>query len=137
MADDRPTEHPFRERLVDAAIEAERQTGKHEDTVEQARRSLMKRLLRTVAGFLLIVIGLAGLVLPGPGWLIIMLGFSLLPYTWAQRTVVAIRRRVPGVPEDGKIPVSTWIMLGLFTVAVSAGSILWGDDLKEWLSARF
>ncbi len=137
MADDRPDEHPFRERLVDAAIEAEMQTGKHEDTVEAARRSVMKRLLRTVAGFLLIIIGLAGLVLPGPGWLIIMLGFSLLPYKWAQRTVVEIRRRVPGVPADGKIPMSTWIVLGLFTAVVTVGSVLWGGDLKEWLAARF
>ena len=42
----------------------------------------------------LIGVGLAGLLLPGPGWVMIIFGLSLLPFAWAERTVLLIRRKV-------------------------------------------
>jgi hypothetical protein len=46
-----------------------------------------KRVAVTIAGFFLILVGVALLVLPGPGWLVIFLGLGLLAteYVWAQR----------------------------------------------------
>ena len=128
-------EHPFRSAYstaYDAAIEAETSTGTVERTEEEARRHLLVRLARTGGGFALIGVGLAGLVLPGPGWLLILLGLGLLPYTWAQRTITAIRRRVPGIPEDGRIPVSTWVVMGVVVALASALTVLFGAEVARW-----
>jgi hypothetical protein len=120
--------------VADAAIEAEFQTGKHEETVEEARRHVALRLLSIVGGFTLIALGLAALPLPGPGWLIIIVGLSLLPFQWADRTILIIRRRIPGVPESGSIPPRTWAVMGALVVVFSVASILWGDNLQDWMS---
>lgn len=138
-----PGEHPgdghhhLREawdEVVDAAIAAERATGHAEETEAEARRGVAVRLARTVAGFLVIGVGIAGLALPGPGWLVIILGLSLLPYAWAQRTIRAIRRRVPGIPEDGRIPTSTWVVMGTMVVAAAVVSVLWGAAINDFVS---
>src|SRR4051794_30355697 len=102
-----PTDDPpdtFRELVTEAALTAERESGREEQTDEEARRSVSIRVARLVGGWLLVLIGIAGLPLPGPGWLIILLGLSLLPYAWAERTIRIIRQKIPGIPEDGRIP---------------------------------
>ncbi|MFM7063943.1 MAG: PGPGW domain-containing protein [Actinomycetes bacterium] len=127
--------HPFRSAYstaYDAAIEAETATGEAERTEAEARRHVLGRLARTVACFLLVGVGLAGLVLPGPGWLLIVIGLGLLPYAWAQRTIRAIRRRVPGIPEDGRIPTSTWVVMGLIVAVVSGLTVLFGAEAARW-----
>lgn len=125
---------PWAERLGAAALEAERETGHREETLEEARRGVMIRLLRIVAGFTVIGVGVAGLVLPGPGWVVIIIGLSLLPFAWAERTVLLIRRKVPGVPEEGSIPVRTWFIMGALLVTFTTLSLLYGDVVIEWLS---
>ncbi len=129
--------HTFRSAYstaYEAALEAETATGEAERTEAEARRHLLGRLARTAGGFLLVGVGLAGLVLPGPGWLLIVIGLGLLPYAWAQRTIRAIRRRVPGIPEDGRIPTSTWVVMGLVVAAVSALTVLFGAEVATWLA---
>jgi len=117
-----------------AALEAEEMTGRVEHTEAEAKRGVVIRLARTVGGFLLIGVGLAGLALPGPGWLVIILGLSLLPYAWAQRTIREIRRRIPGVPEDGRIPVSTWIWMGLLLGAAALITVFFGAEISKWIA---
>jgi len=124
----------WRQVVADAAIQAELETGVREDTVEEARRHVAWRLLRALAGFVLIGLGLAALPLPGPGWLIIILGLSLLPFAWAERTIAQIRRRIPGVPEEGSIPPRTWLVMGAMVVAFSVASIVWGGDVKDFVA---
>ncbi len=138
-----PPEHEetFRERVREAAYEAERETGKEEATEEAVQHAVWIRLARAIGGFLLILVGLAALPLPGPGWIIIIVGLSLLPYAWADRTVRLIRRNVPGVPEEGRIPMSTWIVMGVVLISVTLVSILWGGDIADkagdlWQSVR-
>lgn len=67
MADD----HPTRDRLVEATLEAERLTGHEEPTDADLRRGVAIRLARIVSGFLLVGVGIALLPLPGPGWVVI------------------------------------------------------------------
>jgi hypothetical protein len=122
------------DRLGAAAIEAEYETGRHEATVEEARRNVVIRLVRIVAGFFVIGVGLAGLLLPGPGWVMIIFGLSLLPFAWAERTVLLIRRKVPGVPEEGTIPLRTWIIMGVLLVVFTTLSLVFGDDISRWLA---
>ena len=51
-------------------------------TLQQTRR-----VLRIVAGFTLLALGVVLLVGPGPGWLVILLGLGLLAvdFVWARR----------------------------------------------------
>jgi uncharacterized protein (TIGR02611 family) len=54
------------------------------------------RALVLVVGLLMITLGIALLVLPGPGWGSILLGLAILAteYTWANRLLQPVRRRV-------------------------------------------
>lgn len=123
------------DRLSAAAIEAEYETGHREETPEDARRGVVMRLVRMVAGFTIIGVGLAGLVLPGPGWALIIFGLMLLPFAWAERTVLLIRRKVPGVPEEGNLPLSTWIIMGVALVVFTGLSLKFGSDVSSWLAS--
>lgn len=129
-----PDHESIAERLLEAAYEAERETGRREETDEQVRRGVIIRVARMVGGFVLIGIGISLLVLPGPGWVMIIIGLSLLPFAWAERTIKAIRQKVPGVPDDGAIPLSTWIIMGVVMVAATATAILFGDVIGRWIS---
>lgn len=63
-------------------------------TLDQVRRAF-----RIVSGFTLLLVGVVMLVTPGPGWLTIFLGLSLLAaeFVWARRLMNRIKR------EGGRI----------------------------------
>lgn len=77
-ADHTPESLPESESLLDAAVEAEFRTGVHEASVDAAKAHLLVRVVRIVAGTFLVVVGVALLVLPGPGVVVILAGLSLL-----------------------------------------------------------
>jgi uncharacterized protein (TIGR02611 family) len=54
-----------------------------------------KRITVTVVGFALILLGLAMLVLPGPGLLVIIAGLAVLAtqYAWAERALDTAKRK--------------------------------------------
>jgi uncharacterized membrane protein YbaN (DUF454 family) len=59
---------------------------------------MLKRLVLIVAGWALLLLGVAGLFLPVlPGVLFLLIGLSILSmeYAWARRWVTALRRRFP------------------------------------------
>jgi hypothetical protein len=71
--------HPGRDRFVEAAIEAELNTGVRESTVEQAKAHLLIRLVRITAGSLITLVGAILGPIPGfPGIVVILLGLSIL-----------------------------------------------------------
>jgi len=69
------------------------------ETLRQA-----KRIIKIVLGFTLLAIGVALLVLPGPGWVTIFFALALLAaeFTWARRLLDRLKstaghvRRVAG-----------------------------------------
>jgi len=63
-------------------------------TLDQVRRAF-----RIVSGFTLLVVGVIMLITPGPGWLTIFLGLSLLAaeFVWARRLMNRIKH------EGGRI----------------------------------
>ncbi len=63
-------------------------------TLDQVRRAF-----RIVSGFTLLLVGVIMLVTPGPGWLTIFLGLSLLAaeFVWARRLMSRIKH------EGGRI----------------------------------
>lgn len=132
-------EHTFADRLIDAAVEAEFETGYREETVDEAKDHIIVRLGRMILGFVVVIIGIIALPLPGPGWLIIIAGFSILAkdFPWAARVILFIRRRIPGIPDDGEIPRRTWVIMGFFVSCGVAGSIWWyafdgSDTVAGW-----
>jgi uncharacterized protein (TIGR02611 family) len=58
-------------------------------TVEQVRR-----VFRIVAGFTLLLVGVVMIVTPGPGWLVMLCGLSLLAaeFLWARRLMDRMKR---------------------------------------------
>ena len=68
-------------------------------TIEQVRR-----VFRVVAGFTLLAVGVVMLVTPGPGWLVILFGLSLLAaeFIWARRLMDRIKR------EGGRVRDVVW-----------------------------
>jgi uncharacterized protein (TIGR02611 family) len=54
-----------------------------------------KRVAITIAGFAVLLVGIALLVLPGPGWLLIFLGLGILSteYVWARRLLMTAKRK--------------------------------------------
>ena len=68
--------HEKRERLVEAAIQAELATGAEEATLEQAKRHVLVRLGTIVVGFVVLIGGLVMMILPGPGIVGILAGLG-------------------------------------------------------------
>ncbi|HEV8564834.1 MAG TPA: TIGR02611 family protein [Actinomycetota bacterium] len=55
-----------------------------------------RRIAVTVVGFLVLVIGLILIPLPGPGWLIVFAGLAILAreYVWAERLLNTAKQKV-------------------------------------------
>ena len=68
-------------------------------TVEQVRRAF-----RIVAGFTLLLAGIVMIVTPGPGWLVIFLGLSLLAaeFIWARRLMDRMKQHGDRVRRQGE-----------------------------------
>lgn len=85
----------------------------------------MIRIARTlgaqVLGWVLVVAGIAALVLPGPGLLMLFVGVLILSthYSWAERRVDLVKRRAFDAAEEG---VRTWPRIILS--ALSAGTVI-------------
>ena len=54
-----------------------------------------KRIAVTITGFAVLLAGIALLVLPGPGWLLIFIGLTILAteYVWAERLLKTAKRK--------------------------------------------
>ena len=118
------------ERLEAAAIEAELETGRREETVEEAKRHILWRIGRVTLGTIVLVAGLLMLALPGPGWLTILAGLVLLSedVPFARRLVGKVRARLPQ-DEDGRLPTGAVVSMVAVAVVVMAGS-LWFTVLR-------
>jgi hypothetical protein len=120
-----PEEHTHRfERLVDDAVDAERRTGRREETEAEAKRHLLVRVARIGAGAVILVLGVAMLALPGPGVLAIAVGLGLLAQDvpFAARLLERVRRRLPQ-DEDGSLPTATIVMMVVAAVVAVAASV--------------
>lgn len=98
-------------------------------------RSLRRVGLETL-GWLLIAGGIAALILPGPGLLMLLGGLVLLSqqYEWARKRLDPVRRRALQTAADG---VETWpriLMSSLGAAFLVALGIVWGlkPDVPGW-----
>jgi hypothetical protein len=131
----RPTEHEHRfherlEALEDAAIAAELETGRREETEQQAKRHVVLRLGRIVVGSLVCLAGLFLVVLPGPGLVVLAIGLAILAQDvpFARRLLDRVRARIP---SDAEGNVSKPLLYGgLVVSAVAVGTSVWWTFLR-------
>jgi hypothetical protein len=95
-----------------------------------------KRVLLEVVGWALVLAGVAALILPGPGLLLLAAGLFVLSqqYEWAERRVDPILDRAligaaTGVEAKWKVALSVLFALGL----VGCGLLwIWSPPAPEW-----
>jgi hypothetical protein len=98
--------------------------------------SAARRLVLETIGWLLVVVGIAALVLPGPGLLAIVAGLALLSqqYEWAERRLEPVKEKALKAAKDS---VETWprmlISGGSALVLVIAGIVwIWNPPAPSW-----
>jgi len=69
---------------------------------------IARRVIVSVVGVTVLLIGVALLVLPGPAFIVIPIGLAILAteYTWARRWLKKVRRMASNVVSSQKSPVS-------------------------------
>ena len=99
----------------------------------------LKRMLIEGLGWTLVVVGIAALILPGPGLLSLFAGLALLAtqYEWAEKRLAPVRVRALQTAADS---VSSWwrVLMSVLGVAgLVAMGIFWGlgPDSPEWWPA--
>ena len=99
-------------------------------------KSTAKRILVEGAGWILVLVGIAALVLPGPGLLALFAGVALLAtqYEWAERRLEPVKTAALRTAADS---VKTWprILMSVLGVCwLVALGIYWGigPDAPSW-----
>lgn len=98
---------------------AERATGEPESSDEETRRNLVVRYATIVAGFVVLLGGVAMIVLPGPGVVGILAGLGILSreLPWAERMMEYVKKRAK-IDELKQQP--KWVQAGMWTVTAVA-----------------
>ena len=99
-------------------------------------KSTAKRVLLEGLGWLLVLVGIAALVLPGPGLLALFAGMALLAtqYEWAERRLEPVKRAALRAAADS---VKTWPRILMSTAGVLwliELGVLWSlqPDVPSW-----
>jgi uncharacterized protein (TIGR02611 family) len=92
--------------------------------------SRLRRTGITVVGWILVLLGLAALVLPGPGLLLLLLGLVVLSqeYDWAERRVEPVKEKAFDVARQGVSTYPRILLSALGALAVVGAGIFWGID---------
>lgn len=84
----------------------------------------------TVIGWVLVLVGVAALILPGPGLLLLLAGLVVLSqeYEWAARRVEPVKEKAFEVAKAGVSTVPRIMLSALGACAVIAVGVLWWLD---------
>lgn len=101
---------------------------------------LVRRVLVTIVGLAVLGLGVALLALPGPGVLVIALGFLILSseYEWARRGFETARQKAADLADQAVS--NPWSTVGsiLASLALIAAGIVWGSvtslPFSSWFS---
>ena len=67
---------------------------------------IVRRIIVSVVGATVLLIGIALLVLPGPAFIVIPIGLAILAteYAWARHWLKKVRQMATGIVSGGKAP---------------------------------
>lgn len=93
----------------------------------------LRRLGIEVGGWTVLLIGIAAIPLPGPGWLMVFLGMVILAqrYTWAERRVNWVKRQALKAASDGVQTVPRIVGSLLSCAGLIAVGVVWGMRLID------
>src|SRR5829696_2587121 len=96
--------------------------------VRRQRRPRWQRVALEILGWLLVLAGLAALVLPGPGLVLLAAGLWVhsQSYEWADRLLDPVKRAAYKTAADS---VETWpkiVLSSLFAMGIIVVGIVWG-----------
>jgi uncharacterized protein (TIGR02611 family) len=110
--------------------------GVRERREKHLERSRIVRVVVAIIGFLVVLAGLAMLVLPGPGLLVIAIGLGILAleFVWAERllerTVDKMEDAADTVKRSSPLQQALAVaLLALAAVGIVAATILWDVPL--------
>lgn len=114
-----------RARLREAAIHAELHTGRRERTEERARRNIIVRIAIIAVGTVVTLAGLAMMVLPGPGLVVIIAGLGILAteVTWAERLLAYAKRKARVEEVTAQRPWIKPVSIAVTVIAVAASAL--------------
>src|SRR4051794_8644999 len=96
------------------------------------RRATMpfRKTLVTILGWVLVLLGLAALILPGPGLLLLLAGVIVLSqeYEWAERRVEPLKLKAFDVARQGVSTYPRIVLSTLSALALIAIGVLWVMD---------
>lgn len=99
-------------------------------------KSAARRIVLETLGWILVVAGIAALVLPGPGLLMVFAGLALLSqqYDWAERRVEPVKERALKAAAEGVETVPRIVMSVVFALLLVAAGVLWiwGPAAPGW-----
>lgn len=81
----------------------------------------------TILGWVLVVVGIAALVLPGPGLLLLLAGLVVLSqeYEWAERRVEPVKEKAFDVAQAGVSSYPRIVFSALGALAIMAAGVIW------------
>lgn len=87
----------------------------------------MRKTWVTLVGWLLVLVGLAALILPGPGLLLLLAGLVVLSqeYEWAERRVDPVKDKAFDVARSGVATYPRIAMSALGAAVVIAVGVVW------------
>src|SRR4051812_32414987 len=90
-------------------------------------RGAAKRIALEVLGWVLVVAGIAALILPGPGLLLLAAGLVLLSqeYEWAEKRVEPVKRKALRAAAESVATNARVAMSTTFAVLLGACGVLW------------
>lgn len=101
---------------------------------------VLRRIVLEAVGWVLVVGGVAALILPGPGLLMIFAGLVILSqeYEWAERRLEPVKVRALRGAAEG---VETWPRIALSVlgvlVLIGCGVLwIWGPAVPSWWPVR-
>nr|WP_322752284.1 PGPGW domain-containing protein [Frankia sp. Cas3] len=88
---------------------------------------LVRRIVVTVLGVGVLGVGVALLALPGPGFLIVALGFFILSleYPWARRRFERARQKAADLADQAAAAVWSSVFTIVFGLAMVAAGVAW------------
>ena len=101
---------------------------------------LAKRIGLEVLGWSLLLLGVAALILPGPGLLLLFAGIFVLSqqYEWAERRLAPIEYRALKAAADGVETIPRVTLSGLGVLGLFAVAVVWivQPDVPGWWPVR-